>query len=167
MFSPDHITRIKFIFIFTWFIWLISLSLIIIIMEVSILVIFLQSVFFNIHEIKIYFRLNQYSFFPGVMTFDLSICFNLLQSSQKSSIGRFEQVRSLKTVLWPSNLGECKAMMPSILQYYLEFANLFWNHPNFFTMKKSNFVVDCFDSFWMTASVYQYYKLLVVTSAYL
>ena len=44
-------------------------------------------------------------------------------------------------------------MMPSILQYYLEFANLFRNHPTFSTMKKSNFLVDCLDSFWMTASI--------------
>ena len=44
-------------------------------------------------------------------------------------------------------------MMPSILQYYLEFANFFWNHPTFSTMKKSNFLVYSLDSFWMTASM--------------
>ena len=44
-------------------------------------------------------------------------------------------------------------MMTSILQYSLEFANLFWNHPTFSATKKSNFVVDCLDSFRMTASM--------------
>ena len=83
----------------------------------------------------------------------LSVCFNVFQSSQKASIEYLEQVTSLRTILWPSNIGECKTMMPSILQYYLEFANLFWNHPTLSTLKKSNFLVDCLDSFWMTASI--------------
>ena len=48
---------------------------------------------------------------------------------------------------------ECKVMRPSILQYSPEFDNLFWNHPTFSTMKKSEFLVDCLDSFWMTASM--------------
>ena len=146
MFSPDHTTRIKFLlFIFTWFIWFISLALIIIIMEVSILAVIRTSVF-NIRQIKVFI-------FFGVMTFVLSICFNVLQSLQKSSIEHPEQVRSLRTILRPSKLGECKAMMTYILQYYFGFANLFRNHPAFSTMKKSNFLVDCLDSFWMTASM--------------
>ena len=53
---------------------------------------------------------------------------------------------------WPSNVREYKAMMLSILQYSLEFANLFWNHSTFSTMKKLNFFVNCLDSLWMTAS---------------
>ena len=132
MFSPDHITRIKFLlFILIWFIWFISLALIIIIIiEVSIFVIVIVYVF-NIRQIKVFI-------FSGLITFALSICFNILQSSQKASIEHSEQIRSLRTILWPSNLAEFKAMMPSILQYYLEFANLFWNHPTFSTMKKPN-----------------------------
>ena len=101
---------------------------------------------FNIRQIEVYIH------FSGVMTFFLSICFSVFQSSQKASIEHLEQVRSLRTILWPSNLGECKTMMPSVLQYYLEFANIFWNNPTFSTMKKSNLLVDCLDSFWMTAS---------------
>ena len=53
MFSPDHITRIKLLFIFTWFIWFISLTLIIIIMEVNVLVI-VRFCVFNIRQIKVY-----------------------------------------------------------------------------------------------------------------
>ena len=146
MLSPNLITRIKFLlFIFTWFNWFISLALIIIIMELSIRIIGRVCVFNN-RQIKVFI-------FYGVMMFVLLICFNVFQSPQKVSIEHSEQVRSLRTILWPSNLGECKAMMPSILQYYLEFANLFRNHPTFSTMKKSNFLVDCLDSFWMTASM--------------
>ena len=116
MFSPDHITAIKFLlFICTWFMWFICLALIIIV-EVSIIII--KVCVFNISQINVFL-------FSGVMTFVLSICFNILQSSQKASIEHTEQLRSLRTILWPSNLGECNTMMSSILQYYLEFANLF------------------------------------------
>ena len=67
MFSPYHITRIKFLlFILTWFIWFISLALIIIIIiiiivEVSIFVIVIDCVF-NIRQIKVFI-------FSGLMTF--------------------------------------------------------------------------------------------------
>ena len=44
-------------------------------------------------------------------------------------------------------------MIAPILQYSLKFANLFRNHPTFSTVNKSVFLVDCLDSFWMTASV--------------
>ena len=98
MFSPDHITRIKFpLFIFTWFIWFISLALIIIIMEVNILLI-VRFCVFNIRQIKVYIHFFWHD------DLYLSICFNVFQSSQKSSTEHLEQVRSLRMILWPIKL---------------------------------------------------------------
>ena len=48
---------------------------------------------FNIRQIEVYIH------FSGVMTFFLSICFNVFQSSQKASIEHSEQVRSVRTIL--------------------------------------------------------------------
>ena len=150
MFSPDHITRIKFLlFIFTWFIWFITLALIIIIiiMELGILAIVRVCVF-NIREIRVF------NFFwrNDVCFIDLFRCFAIIAKSINwtrwaSLICKDDLVTINQSTENAKSWGHLFCNIPLSLIISSETIQLFplW--------KKSEFLVDCLDSFWMTASM--------------